>query len=170
VAAIHNYQAGSPLNITGGQSVGIPGNITATANRALNVPVRSAVSCSDLEFGNPLKDHMLNAGNAAEAAATGLPLAYLPEGDYQLGNTPKFDPHARQCWTLNENVSLVKRFPVINERLHLVLGADAINVFNRHQFQTGVQGASTTSATFGLIQPYQPFGPRIVQVRMRVDW
>src|SRR5439155_11735884 len=106
VAAIHNYQAGSPLNITGGQSVGIPGNITATANRALNVPERSAISCSDLEFGNPLKDHMLNAGNAAEAAATGLPLAYLPEGDYQLGNTPKFDPHARQCWTLNEKVAV----------------------------------------------------------------
>jgi hypothetical protein len=167
--AIHNYQAGSPLNITGGQSVGIP-TITTSANRVLGVPVRSSTSCSDLQFGNPTRDHMLNAGNAAEAAATGLPLAYVPEGDYQIGNTPKFDPHARQCWTLNENISLVKRFPVIHERMRLVLGADAINVFNRHQFSTGVQGVSTTSATFGLIQPYQPFGPRVVQVRMRVDW
>jgi hypothetical protein len=99
-----------------------------------------------------------------------LPLAYLPQGDFQIGNTPKFDPQARQCWTLNENLSLVKRFPVISERIHLVLGADAINAFNRHQFQAAVQGASTTSATFGIIQPYQPFGPRVVQIRMRLDW
>ena len=169
VAAIHNYQAGSPLNISGAQSVGIP-TITASANRVLGVPVRSSTSCSDLKFGDFQRDHMLNAGNAAEAAATGLPLAYVPEGDYQIGDTPKFDPHARQCWTLNENVSLVKRFPVVRERMHLVLGADAINVFNRHQFSTGVQGVSTTSATFGLIQPYQPFGPRVVQIRMRIDW
>jgi hypothetical protein len=168
-AGIHNYQAGSPLNITGGQSIGIP-TITTASNRTLNVPVRNSISCSDLQFGNPARDHMLNAGNAAEAAATGLPLAFYPEGDYQIGNTPTFDPHARQCWTLNENFSLVKRFPLIGEHTQLVLGADAINAFNRHQFQTGVQGVSTTSATFGLIQPYQPFGPRVVQVRMRVDW
>jgi hypothetical protein len=170
LAAIHNYQAGSPMNITGGQSVGIPGNIGVTANRAAGVPVRSSIGCSDLVFGDPLRSHMLNAGNAAQAAATGLPLAYIPQGDFQVGNAPKFDPEVRQCWTLSENLSLVKRFPVIVERIHLVLGADAINAFNRHQFQTAVQGASTTSATFGSIQPYQPFGPRVVQVRMRVDW
>ncbi len=170
IAAIHNYQAGQPMNITGGQSVGIPGSINVTADRALGVPVRSAIPCSELQFGNPQRNQMLNAGNRAQAAATGLPLAYIPQGDFQIGNAPKFDPQARQCWTLSENLSLVKRFPVIGERVHLVLGADAINAFNRHQFATAVQGAATTSATFGIIQPYQPFGPRVVQVRLRVDW
>jgi hypothetical protein len=170
LAAIQNYQAGSPLNVTGGQSVGIPGNFSVTANRATGVPVRNNIPCSQLQFGNPQKEYMLNAGNAAQAAATGMPLAYVPEGDYQIGNTPKFDPQARQCWTLNENVSLVKRFPVVRERVHVVLGADAINVANRHQFSTGVQGVSTTSATFGLVTPYQPFGARVVQFRLRLDW
>lgn len=170
VAAIHNYQAGSPMNITGGQSVGIPGNIGVTSNRAAGVPVRSSIGCSDLVFGDPQRNRMLNAGTSAQAAFSGLPLAYIPQGDFQIGNTPKFDPRARQCSTLHENLSLVKRFPVIGEHFNLVLGADAINVFNRHQFATAVQGASTTSATFGIIQPYQPFGPRVVQVRMRVDW
>src|SRR5262249_36587558 len=89
VAAIHNYQAGSPMNITGGQSVGIPGNIGITANRALGVPVRSSISCSALVFGDPQRNHMLNAGTSAQAAATGLPLAYLPQGDFQVGNAPK---------------------------------------------------------------------------------
>ena len=50
------------------------------------VPTRSSLSCSELEFGNPQKNYLFNAGNAKQAASTGRPLAFAPAGEFQIGN------------------------------------------------------------------------------------
>ena len=170
ISGVHEYQSGYPVSYgSGGLSVGIP-TLGVTPNRVLGVPTRSKLSCGEMRFGDPSRNYLLNAGSPTQAARTGRPSAYSPEGDYQLGNAPLIDPHARQCPGLNENVSLIKQFPVIRDRVHVVLGIDAFNLLNRHRWITYKFGGNFTASDFGEIQPDQPNGPRTLQVRMRVQW
>ena len=169
VAGVHEYMSGYPVAMGGGLSLRIPGGPGSRPDRVQGVPIRSNISCADLQFGNPQRNYLLNAGNPAQAARTGRPLPFQPEGDYQIGNAPIRDQSARQCGNLNENFSLLKVIP-ITERVHLRIGADCFNCFNRHRFITFKFGQSTSSTSFGEIQPDQPFGPRVVQVRARIQW
>ena len=82
---------------------------------------------------------------------------------------PEFDQEARQCGNKNENLTVFKRFH-ISERVHIVLGADCINCLNRHRWITFKFGQSISGASFGEIQPDQIYGPKVVQLRMRIEW
>src|SRR5258707_9618772 len=95
VAGVHEYMSGFPASLTGGLSAAVPGGPTVRPNRVAGVPIRSSISCSDLEFGNPAKNYLFNAGNPAEAARTGRPQPCAPERDYQIGNAPIRDQGAR---------------------------------------------------------------------------
>lgn len=169
VAGVHEYMSGYPVAMGGGLSVSLPGGPGARPNRVQGVPIRSNISCSDLEFGNPQRNFLLNAGNPGQAARTGRPLPFEPEGAYQVGNAPIRDQSARQCGNLNENFSLLKVIPV-TERIQIRIGADCFNCFNRHRFITFKFGQSNSGTSFGEIQPDQPFGPRVIQLRARVQW
>jgi hypothetical protein len=111
---------------------------------------------------------MWNAGNPAQAARTGRPLAFQSAGDYGFGNAPSVDPQARQCGTANEDLTVGKAFRV-RENLRVRFTADAFNIFNRHTWQTG-DSQNITSANFGEITPYQIAGPRQMQVSLRIEW
>jgi len=177
VSAIQQYESGPPAVLDGYQSIPVPltPSITTSGSRAdrvVGVPVRSSTSCRDIRYGDPTnpRAYLFNAGNAAEAAAIGLPLAFVPEGDFKIGNTPNTDPHARQCPVFNEDVSVTKDFPVIKERLKVRFGADFFNIFNRHTWNSGEYGQDVGQSNFGIAQPYQISGPRIVQMHVRVEF
>ena len=104
--------SGYPVAMGGGLSLRIPGGPGSRPDRVQGVPIRSNISCADLQFGNPQRNFLLNAGNPAQAARTGRPLPFQPEGDYQIGNAPIRDQSARQCGNLNENFSLLKVIPI----------------------------------------------------------
>ena len=171
LAGVHEYMSGFQENSTGGLSTAMPGApvVGVRPNRVIGVPIRSSIACSDLEFGNPAKNYLFNAGNPAEALRTGRPQPYAPEADYTLGNAPFRDQSARVCPNLNENFSVIKAVP-ITERIHMVIGADCINCLNRHRWITNINGEAITSPTFGEIQPEQKYGPRVIQMRMRIQW
>ncbi|MGA2329997.1 MAG: TonB-dependent receptor [Bryobacteraceae bacterium] len=169
VSGIHQYTGGIPLGVSGSLATAIP-TVGSRADRVLGVPVRSSVSCSEMQFGNPAKNYLANAGNPTQAAKTGRPLAYQSEGAYGFGNMPAIDPQARQCGTMNEDVSINKSF-FVWERLQLRFGADMFNILNRHTWQSyTMTGQSITAADFGQITPFQVNGPRLVQLKLRVEF
>ncbi len=168
-SGIQTYQEGTPVTLNGSLSIGLPSGIATTANRVLGVPVRSSIACSAMVFNNPAKDYLFNAGNPTEAAQTGRPLAFSPEGDYQLGNIPNTDPHARQCPTLDEDFSLSK-LQKVGEHVGVRFGVETFNIFNRHSWQSGTDSATITASSFGQIIPFQVAGPRQVQLKLRIEF
>ncbi len=169
VAGVQEYMSGYPVSVSGGLSVPIPNGPEHRADRVHGVPIRSNLACGEMEFGNPNRSYLLNAGNPEQAARTGRPLAYQAEGDYQQGNAPEFDQETRQCGNLNENLTIFKQIP-ITEQVRLVIGADCINCLNRHRWITFKFGQGVTESSFGEIQPDQIYGPKVVQLRMRIQW
>lgn len=168
MSGIHQYRSGTPVSLQGTLSQALP-TVRSHADRVAGVPVRSSLSCSEMEFGNPLKNYIWNAGNPLQAARTGRPLAFAPPGDFKVGNMPKVDPHARNCSVLNEDVSITKSIS-ITERVRARFGADVFNVLNRHTWQADPQRNSITASSFGEIRPFQISGPRQVQLKFRVEW
>ncbi len=168
LSGIQQYQEGPPAAFTGSFNVNIP-TVTGGANRVLGVPTRSKIACSDMVYGNPQLDYLFNAGNPAQAAATGRPLAFAPSGDYAVGNAPRIDPQARQCGQSDEDVSLFKSF-VVHERYRFRVGAETFNLLNRHTWVSGSNGQVITSPNFGEIIPNQPYGPRTLRVKFRVEF
>jgi hypothetical protein len=169
LSAIHRYQSGTPALVTGRINVPIPG-VNSVADRVAGVPVRSSVACGDMVFGDPSRNYIYNAGNAAQASRTGRPLAYQPPGDFQVGNMPLKDSSARQCGLLNEDITFTKRFTLLGDRLHARVGAEMFNIFNRHAWYPGDGNQNITAANFGEIRPLQFYGPRQIQMYLRVEW
>ena len=168
ITGLQQYTQGYPAAFTGSFNTAIP-TITGLANRAADVPTRSAISCRDMVFNNPKLNYMFNAGNPAQAAATGRPLAFIPSGNYSIGNMPRFDPVARQCPVFDEDISIFKSF-TIREHFRFRAGAEAINLLNRHTWLSGGNGQVITSPNFGVIVPSQVYGPRVVTVKFRVEF
>ncbi len=168
ITGLQQYQAGWPAAFTGSFNTTIP-TIGGVSNRVAGVPTRSSVSCGDMQFGNPAKNYLFNAGNPAQAAKTGRPLAFEAAGGYQVGNVPRIDPQARQCGRENEDLTIFKSF-TIRENIRFRFGAEAYNLFNRHTWVSGVNGQPVTAPDFGEVLPDQPFGPRTVRLKIRLEW
>ena len=168
ITGLQQYQRGVPASFTGSFNKTIP-TIGGSATRIAGVPTRSKVSCGDMVYGDPQRDYLFNAGNPAQAAATGRPLAFAPSGDYQIGNVPRIDPQARQCGQIDEDIAIFKSIS-IRENLKVRVGAEGFNVFNRHTWVSGSTGQDITSPNFGEIVPNQPYGPRTVRLKFRMEW
>jgi len=168
VAGLHSYMSGTPIGLGGSLSLPIP-TVGSVANVNTAVPLRSNIPCSGLRFGDPQRNYIFNAGNPTQAARTGRPLAFLPEGDFQIGNMPSVSPTARQCAVFNEDFTITKGF-LIAERFRFRFGAEMFNVLNRHTWQFGLQGSNVAASNFGEILPYQANGPRQIQMKLRVEW
>ena len=168
IAGLQSYMSGTPVGLGGGLSVGIP-TIGTRANVNSAVPLRSGISCGEIEFGNPQRNYLFNAGNPEQAARTGRPLAFLPQGDFQIGNMPNVHPSARQCGILNEDISITKGFRIV-ERVRVRFGAEMFNIFNRHTWEYGTSGGNVAASNFGEVLPTQPNGPRQIQMKLRLEW
>ncbi len=169
VSGISQYQTGAPGGFSGSFNTGIP-TIATRANRAANVATRSDVSCGEMQFGNSTRNYLFNAGNAGQAARTGRPLAFIPSGDYAIGNTPRIDPKARQCGRMDEALTIFKSFTIRGDTMRFRIGAEAYNLLNRHTWESGGFGQSVTAPNFGEILPSQPFGPRTIRLKFRMEF
>ncbi|MGA2329509.1 MAG: TonB-dependent receptor [Bryobacteraceae bacterium] len=167
ISGIHQYQAGTPLQSSGALATSIP-TVSSMSDRVAGVPLRSNIACSEMQFGNPARNYLLNAGNPTQATRTGRPLAYQSEGAYGFGNAALVDPQARQCWTLNEDISATKTF-YVRERLQIRFGLEGFNLLNRHTWATS-DSQAITGANYGEITPLQFNGPRQMQVKLRVEF
>jgi hypothetical protein len=168
ITGVQQYEEGPPAAFTGSFNISIP-TVTGAANRVLGVPTRSKISCSAMQYGNPARDYLFNAGNPAQAAATGRPLAFSPSGDYAVGNMPRIDPQARQCPQMDEDIAAFKSF-LVRDRYRFRVGAETFNLLNRHTWTSGADGQVITSPNFGEIVPYQPYGPRVIRLKFRVEF
>jgi hypothetical protein len=168
ITGLQQYQRGQPAAFSGSFNTSIP-TIGSGVFRAPGVPIQGSLSCSDVVFGDPSRNYLFNAGNPAQAARTGRPLAFLPTGDYKLGNNPRIDPKARQCGRLNEDLTIFKSFN-ITESVRFRFGAEAYNLFNRHSWASGENGQPVTAPNFGEVVPVQPFGARRIRLKLRMEW
>ena len=168
VSAYHEYASGHPRRMRAGAGHRIP-TVPTMYDRIDDVPVRSSIPCGDLRFGDPQRNYLFNAGTPEQGATQGRPAAYRLAADpTSIGNAPRVDPKARQCGTFNEDVAINKRFE-IGERVNVQIGMQAFNLFNRHTWQSSRRVRNTT-ANFGEIQPVQRYGPRQVQMMVRIEW
>ncbi len=168
ITGIQQYQSGWPAAFAGSFNTAIP-TIASRANRVANVPTRSNIGCGDVVFGDPSRNYLFNAGNPQQAARTGRPLAFTPSGDYAIGNTPRIDPEARQCGRMDEAITIFKSFNIF-ESVRFRFGAEAYNLLNRHTWESSGNGQPVTAANFGEVIPVQPFGPRTIRLKFRMEW
>jgi len=150
ISAMQNYGSGVPITIGGAR--GIPTAGPAFVLRDNSVPFRTGVSCSDYDPNDPSK-RLFNVG------------AFSDPAPFALGNT-RVLPDVRHCGYLNEDVSIVKRFPM-REHLNLEFGANFFNIFNRHYWRDpGFRGAINAPAIFGNYTQVGP--PRSIQFNLRL--
>ena len=129
VSGIQNYDTGMPVSISTEQGLptaafGIRPNIVPGVNP------RGPGSCSGLP------GLMLNRA------------AFADPPPFTFGNAPPEFNNLRGCPTLSENLSLLKSFPVIKERVGVEFGADFFNLLNRHAFSFATD---IDSSTFGTV-------------------
>jgi hypothetical protein len=115
------------------------------------VPI-AGVGCGDFDPGRG--DRYLNGG------------AFRDPVPWAFGNAGRVLGNVRTCANFNENISILKAFP-IKEKVRIQIGADFFNTFNRHNW-----GAPNTDidnvAGFGTISSTSP--GRVIQVHGRVEW
>jgi hypothetical protein len=83
-----------------------------------------------------------------------------------FGNAPAVLDYARDIPFLSENISLLKKTR-LTETLTLELGAEAFNIFNRHQLNRP-GGNLQDPVSFGFSGIDAGYGPRVVQIRVRI--
>ncbi|MDT5157557.1 MAG: hypothetical protein QOH51_1914 [Acidobacteriota bacterium] len=93
-------------------------------------------------------------------------ISYYSNPNVFFGNAPPVLDYARDIPFLSENISLLKKTR-LTETLTLELGAEAFNIFNRHRLnQPGSDLQDPVGFSFSGIDA--GFGPRVVQIRVRI--
>jgi len=159
LTAVHEYVSGLPVNITTNDA--IPGNFGMIwANRIPNVPITTSNGCGNYDPGNPAKNTYLNIAAFADPAP------------FTLGNTNVL-PHTRNCGWLNENYSLQKNVRV-SEHANLLFSVDVSNIFNRHIWGQGQNGATQLQTDIDVPQTFGTFtgasNPRLVQLHAKLEF
>jgi hypothetical protein len=159
VTAIQNYFSGDPLVITSSASLGffsfaglradvIPGVPQTVPSHGLDVT-------NGTQYLNPLafKTPPLSPGNSFAL---------------RFGNSPGFLPHTRGPGHSSEDFGIVKNTR-ITELVGVQFRADMFNVFNRTG--RGDPDTCVDCGAFGLItQPAQNYGPRVIQLALRLNF
>jgi hypothetical protein len=151
VAGIHNYFKGTPVEVSTTASIPTLGPIWAL--RVPGVDARTDVACSALDPNDPARNRYLNVN------------AFATPAPFTLGDT-RVLPNVRSCGYANENLSILKIFP-LNERSRLRVGADFFNIFNRHHW-TGLATNIGVPASFGRVSGATD--PRYIQFNLKVDF
>jgi hypothetical protein len=148
VSAIQTYYSGTPLSISGNQS--IPGVGGVWVNRVPNVPV-TLQSCGDLNPSGS-NNRLLNVN------------AFTEPAPFQFGNSSQ-QPNVRGCGYKSEDVSFDKGI-TLTESTRFHLGLIVANMFNRH-YWTGIN-TSLPSPGFGTISGAT--SPRTMQYYVRFEF
>ena len=150
IGAILTYQSGLPIDTPYPQSSYVPlfaGSIRP--NRVAGVSPLSSAATSNFDPG---RDVYLNAG------------AWTSPASFQFGNASR-ESGARVKPMLNEDLSLLKTFPLYQERFRLQFRAEAFDVFNRTVF--GFPALDLGGSDFGMIFS-QRNKPRTMQLGLKL--
>lgn len=158
LSGILHYQAGSPLSVTSSQN---------------RLPINSFGQRPTLNSGQSFKAHWSGKFNPWVDIYANSKVAYDSPVD-TFGNMPRVAPGFRSFAYYDEDFSLKKEIPLY-ERLHITLGVDGFNVFNRTQFGSPslsdpeFSQGSAGSASYGTIG-YQGNIPRVLQGNVRMQF
>jgi hypothetical protein len=92
--------------------------------------------------------------------------AFTNPAPLTFGNAARLLSDVRGCASSNENFSLMKHTPLLENRLSVRLGADFFNVLNRRAF--GNPASNIDNLNFGQISSAGP--GRTVQLHFRLSW
>jgi hypothetical protein len=157
LSGIHTYRAGTPIAVGTNLRLPTTGDSLAQTQPTLRpnilsgANVRTGFSCGGFD---PATNLYLNRSAFTDPA----PLSF--------GTAPRYLPNVRGCAYSDENISLLKYFPVLRERVSTRLGADFFNIFNRRHL--GGPATNIDNANFGRISGAGP--PRIMQLNFRILW
>lgn len=157
ISGIHTYRSGTPIAITTNLRLPTTGDSLAQTQPTLRpnivpgVAVRTGVGCGGF---NPATNLYLNRA------------AFTDPLPWTFGNAPRTLPTVRGCAYADEDVSLLKSFPVIQDRLNIRFGADFFNLPNRRHL--GRPATNIDNANFGTISSAGP--PRIMQLNFKILW
>jgi len=152
LAAIHNYFAGFPVTVTSRATN--PGvHQGAWPVLKAGVPIPTGQGCADYDPNNPAKNKVMNIS------------AFSAPAPFSFGNVRTL-PGTRDCGYLNENISVLKDFP-IKESMRIRFGAEIFNLFNRHQW-FGIQADVNNPAAFGRYSSASD--PRTVQLQLKLEF
>ncbi len=147
LAALHNYQSGSPLRVTSNQNIGIfSGTIRANivGGQSLKNPAYT---------GDPNVERYINTA------------AFSRPANFTFGNSGAMLGGLRSPRLISEDVTLGKEFPLFSEARHVEFKASAFNIGNRVQF--GGINNSVDSPAFGRITS-QTNKAREIQLSLRL--
>ena len=151
IAGIHNYFKGTPIEVSTSASIPTLGPIWAL--RVPGTDPRTGAACSGLDPNDPSRNRYLDIN------------AFATPSPFTLGDT-RILPNVRSCGYTNENISVLKVFP-LSERVRLRFGADFFNIFNRHHW-TGLMTNIGVPASFGRVTGATD--PRYIQFNLKVDF
>jgi hypothetical protein len=157
ISGIHTYRAGTPISVSTNLRLPTTGDSLAQTQPTLRPNIASGVSpLTGLSCGgfNPATDLYLNRA------------AFTDPAPWSFGNAPRSLPTVRGCTYADEDVSLLKSFPVIKERVALRLGADFFNLFNRKHL--GGPATNIDNDNYGTISGAGP--ARLMQLNLKILW
>jgi hypothetical protein len=162
VAGVQTYNTSSPMSISPGYGLGIPGagnRISATGYEGWQAQPRNG------KF-DPFVDLWWDTSVMNKTPNVSVPSgAKVWVAKDRFGNATQRNPKVRGQWGLGENVSLARTFK-FTERLRADLRWEAFNLFNRHRW--GGPDSGLTSNNFGLVRSAS--GTRQMQLGLKIYW
>lgn len=150
VSAVHRYQSGAPISISGCSQT-LAGAGSARCSYVQGQPLLNA----NWDPTNPTSSYLNRT-------------AFVQPANFTYGDVPAVVPHLYQPNQLNEDVAISKNFPFGGERRNVEFRASAFNVGNRHLLG-GLQTAINNS-NFGTFSNPQSNLPRNLQFSLRVSF
>lgn len=191
IGGIHRYQSGQPLSFSGApiQVSGFDGVI-----RWNRVKGQSLASKYKSSFNPAKQATIFGLGTDTYNASTNPdpyryynyaslidPNASAGTGAYVFGDMPRTTGEVRSFKYFTEDFSLVKRFPIYQDRLKLQVKGEMIDAFNRHIFQRPTTDGPSDTTAFGYVSPTAmdngnvggapgDGGPRRVQFTLKLEY
>jgi hypothetical protein len=167
VSAIHTYVSGRPLTFRSNQIMYGAAGVEPVTDGGTVAGTYTTRASFNPGAGSSVP--LLNPAWSSDYA-TAWSVPYLNTAAFRLpntgeyGNTPRYLPWVRGPKTINEDVAILKNFPV-TEKNYFELRASASNALNR----VVIPGPDTnvTSPTFGRITQAQSNGPRNIQFGLK---
>jgi len=162
IAAVQTYNSGTPMSISPGYNLRIPG----AGNRISVTDYEGWRAVPKNGKFDPFVDVWWDVNVMNKTPATSVPSgAKVWVSKTQFGNATQRNPKIRSPWNHGENVSVARTFK-FTERFRLDLRWEAFNLLNRHRW--GGPSSSLTSNNFG--QVLSASGVRQMQGGLKLYW
>ena len=156
--------SGVPAALAGGWQFG------AAYKFNTGIPVQLTQSATTIVGNGQLRPTINPGVSLAPTSSTQAfnPLAFSVTPAYRFGNSPRYNPHIRYPDYQNFDVFVQKQTRFANERIGLLIRAEALNAPNSVVF--GAPAANASNSTFGNASTSQTNTPRQVQLSARFSF